>query len=43
MWKIRKTFSQLVIFDSEIRPIVEYFGLPPLPDKQLLLVRHQQN
>ena len=35
MWKIRKTFSQLVTFDSEIRPIVEYFGLPPLPDKQL--------
>ncbi|KAF6069871.1 RhoGAP domain family protein [Candida albicans] len=37
MWKIRKTFSQLVIFDSEIRPIVEYFGLPPLPDKQLFV------
>ena len=24
-------------FDNEIRPIVEYFGLPPIPDKSLLL------
>ena len=32
-----ENFSQLVIFDSEIRPIVEYFGLPPLPDKQLFV------
>ena len=35
--KYGKLFSQLVIFDSEIRPIVEYFGLPPLPDKQLFV------
>ncbi|MCP8715997.1 MAG: hypothetical protein M5E90_01100 [Asgard group archaeon] len=34
MWKIRKTISQLGAFDQEIRPILEYFGLPPLPDKQ---------
>ncbi|KAK6454912.1 Rho GTPase activation protein [Scheffersomyces xylosifermentans] len=37
MWRIRKTFSQLVAFDNEIRPIVEFFGLPPVPDKTLFL------
>lgn len=37
MWRIRKTYSQLVAFDNEIRPIVEYFGLPPIPDKSLFL------
>ncbi|CAK7894166.1 hypothetical protein CAAN1_02S01420 [[Candida] anglica] len=35
MWRIRKTYSQLVSFDNEIRPIVEYFGLPPLPEKSM--------
>lgn len=35
MWRIRKTYSQLVAFDNEIRPIVEYFGLPALPEKIL--------
>lgn len=35
MWRIRKTFSQLQIFDAEIRPVVECFGLPLLPDKSL--------
>ncbi|EDK39949.2 hypothetical protein PGUG_04047 [Meyerozyma guilliermondii ATCC 6260] len=35
MWRIRKSYSQLVAFDNEIRPIVEYFGLPPLPEKTL--------
>lgn len=33
MWRIRKTHSQLLDFDGEIRPVVEFFGLPPLPDK----------
>lgn len=37
MWRIRKTHSQLMAFDNEIRPIVEYFGLPPIPDKSLFL------
>ncbi|CUM54284.1 unnamed protein product [Debaryomyces fabryi] len=37
MWRIRKTYSQLVAFDNEIRPIVDYFGLPPIPDKSLFL------
>ena len=35
MWRIRKTYSQLVAFDNEIRPIVEYFGLPGLPERIL--------
>jgi len=35
MWRIRKTLSQLVAFDAEIRPVVEFFGLPPLPEKSL--------
>lgn len=35
MWRIRKSYNQLVGFDSEIRPTVEYFGLPVLPDKTL--------
>ncbi|KAL6452004.1 LOW QUALITY PROTEIN: BEM3 GTPase-activating protein BEM3 [Candida maltosa Xu316] len=35
MWKIRKSYSQLISFDQEIRPIVEYFGLSPIPEKQL--------
>lgn len=33
MWRIRKTHAQLIAFDQEIRPIVEYFGLANLPDK----------
>ncbi|CAI5759566.1 unnamed protein product [Candida verbasci] len=37
MWKIRKTYTQLISFDNEIRPIIEYFGLTILPDKQLFL------
>ncbi|CUM63016.1 uncharacterized protein PRCAT00000578001 [Priceomyces carsonii] len=37
MWRIRKSYSQLVAFDNEIRPYVEYFGLPPIPDKSLFL------
>lgn len=35
MWRVRKTYSQMVAFDNEIRPIVEIFGLPSLPDKSL--------
>ncbi|CAH6722399.1 GTPase-activating protein Bem3p [[Candida] jaroonii] len=35
MWRIRKSYPQLVAFDNEIRPVVEYFGLPVLPDKSL--------
>lgn len=35
MWRIRKSYLQLLAFDSDIRPIVEYFGLPPLPDRAL--------
>lgn len=33
MWRIRKTYSQLLSFDTEIRPVVEIFGLPSLPEK----------
>lgn len=33
MWRIRKSYSQLVAFDAEIRPVVEYFGLSPIPEK----------
>lgn len=33
MWRIRKSYQQLVAFDAEVRPIVEFFGLPPLPEK----------
>lgn len=35
MWRIRKSYLQLVAFDHELRPIVEYFGLPSLPEKML--------
>lgn len=35
MWRIKKSLNQLVAFDNEIRPTVEYFGLPILPDKSL--------
>lgn len=37
MWRIRKTYTQLIAFDNEIRPIVEIFGLPQIPDKSLFL------
>lgn len=37
MWKIRKSYSQMLAFDNEIRPIVEYFGLPVIPDKSMFL------
>lgn len=33
MWRIRKTYSHLSTFDEEIRPVVEFFGLPGLPEK----------
>lgn len=33
MWRIRKSYTQLSIFDDEIRPVVEFFGLPALPEK----------
>lgn len=35
MWKIRKSYSQIAAFDNEIRPIVEYFGLPVIPEKSI--------
>lgn len=35
MWRIRKSLSQILTFDNEIRPVVEFFGLPPLPEKAL--------
>lgn len=35
MWKVRKSFNQILSFDNEIRLILEAFGLPPLPDKGL--------
>ncbi|EGV62460.1 hypothetical protein CANTEDRAFT_126477 [Yamadazyma tenuis ATCC 10573] len=35
MWRIKKSLNQLIAFDNEIRPTVEYFGLPVLPDKSL--------
>lgn len=35
MWRIRKSMSQLIAFDNEIRPIVEFFGLPQIPEKSL--------
>lgn len=35
MWRIRKTYSQLLSLDSSIRPIVEYFGLPYVPERQI--------
>lgn len=35
MWRIRKSFSQIIAFDNEIRPVVEFFGLPVLPEKSM--------
>lgn len=37
MWRIRKSYTQLVAFDNDIRPIIEYFGLPYIPDKAVFL------
>lgn len=36
MWRIRKSFSQMVAFDAEIRPVIEFFGLPHIPEKASL-------
>ncbi|GEQ66892.1 hypothetical protein JCM33374_g555 [Metschnikowia sp. JCM 33374] len=33
MWRFRKSFNQIVSFDLEVRPFIEFFGLPPLPEK----------
>lgn len=35
MWKVRKSYSQILSFDNEIRPVLEAFGLPPLPERSL--------
>lgn len=35
MWRIRKSYNQIVAFDNEIRPVIEFFGLPPIPDKAI--------
>ncbi|OBA22218.1 Rho GTPase activation protein, partial [Metschnikowia bicuspidata var. bicuspidata NRRL YB-4993] len=35
MWRIRKTYAQILSFDAEIRPFIEFFGLPPIPEKPL--------
>lgn len=35
MWKVRKSYSQLLSFDDEIRPVLEAFGLPSLPERSL--------
>lgn len=35
MWRIRKSYTQLLAFDNEIRPIVDFFGLPPAPERAL--------
>lgn len=37
MWRIRKSYTQLIAFDNDIRPIIEYFGLPYIPDKSVFL------
>lgn len=33
MWKVKKSYNQLVELDHEIRPLLDCFGLPLLPDK----------
>lgn len=38
LWRIRKTYGQFAAFDSEIRQVIEYFGLPPMPDRQLFFL-----
>jgi RalA-binding protein 1 len=37
MWRFKKTLSQLVALDNEIRPMINTFSLPPVPDKGLFL------
>lgn len=37
MWKVRKSYNQILAFDNEIRLVLETFGLPPLPEKSLIL------
>lgn len=36
MWKVRKSYNQILAFDNEIRLVLETFGLPPLPEKSLI-------
>ncbi|QBM90219.1 PX domain-containing protein [Metschnikowia aff. pulcherrima] len=35
MWRFRKSYRQLISFDSDVRPFIEFFGLPALPDRTL--------
>lgn len=37
MWRIRKSYTKLLRFDSEIRPVIEFFGLPPIPDRSIFV------
>ncbi|CDR46641.1 CYFA0S24e01772g1_1 [Cyberlindnera fabianii] len=37
MWRFRKSLSQIVLLDTEIRPMINSFSLPPVPEKSLFL------
>lgn len=37
MWRIKKKLSSIVFFDTEIRPLINSFALPPIPEKLLFL------
>jgi len=37
MWRFKKTLSQIVMLDTQIRPLINSFSLPPIPEKSLFL------
>lgn len=37
MWRFKKTLSQVILLDTQIRPLINSFSLPPVPEKSLFL------
>ena len=37
MWRFKKTLSSIVMLDTQIRPLINSFSLPPVPEKALFL------
>ncbi|CCH41129.1 GTPase-activating protein [Wickerhamomyces ciferrii] len=37
MWRFKKSLSSIVLLDTQIRPLINTFSLPPVPEKSLFL------
>lgn len=37
MWRFKKTLSNIIMLDTQIRPLINSFSLPPVPEKALFL------